>query len=146
MLGFDKLSLMLVSHDREFLDGLANKVFEFKDGKVNEFLGGIKDYLEDRKARGFREIEASTKSAEVQKPKTETKVQLSREEQKEQNRIKNRIGKLEQEISELEERLSDLEKKFESKHTDEDSVKYAKTQKELELRMSEWEELMIKVG
>jgi ATP-binding cassette subfamily F protein 3 len=139
-------TLILVSHDREFLDGLANKVFEFKDGKVNEFLGGIKDYLEDRKAGGFREIEASSKPAEVQKPKTETKVQLSREEQKEQNRIKNRIGKLEEEISDLEEKLSDLERKFESEHTDEDSAKYTKTQMELELRMAVWEELMMKVG
>jgi len=139
-------TLILVSHDREFLDGLANKVFEFKDGKVNEFLGGIKDYLEDRRAGGFREIEAASGPAEVQKSKTATKIQLSREEQKEQNRIKNRIGKLEDEISELEEKLSDLEKKFESEPTDEDSAKYVKTQKELELRMAEWEELMMRVS
>src|SRR5690606_16166981 len=51
-------TLILVSHDREFLDGLANKVFEFRDGEVKEFLGGINDYLAERKAAGFREIEA----------------------------------------------------------------------------------------
>src|SRR5690606_25356754 len=50
-------TLILVSHDREFLDGLANKVFEFRDGEVKEFLGGINDYLAERKAAGFREIE-----------------------------------------------------------------------------------------
>src|SRR5690625_4818097 len=50
-------TLILVSHDREFLDGLVNKVFEFKDGKVKEFLGGISEYLEERKAENFRSEE-----------------------------------------------------------------------------------------
>src|SRR5690606_8710152 len=91
-------TLILVSHDREFLDGLANKVFEFRDGEVKEFLGGINDYLAERKAAGFREIEkvdASTPlsnrgvHSDVEK---EEKPQLSQEEIKEQKRIKNKIS------------------------------------------------------
>lgn len=147
LLNFDG-TLILVSHDREFLDGLADKVFEFRDGQVKEFLGGISEYLRDRKAGGFREIEASGNLSNQSKPaqRLEKKVALSREEEKEQRKIKNKIGKLEEEIAVLEEELSALEKKFETMHTEEDSMKYTEIQQELENRMQEWEELMLKVS
>mgnify|MGYP000851607177 CR=1 FL=1 len=135
-------TLILVSHDREFLDGLAEKVFEFKDGKVKEFMGGIKEFLENRKVQGFREIEAPTKQEQNQKTKPENKAQLSREEQKEQNRIKNKIGRTEEEIVLLENRISELERKFETAHSNEDSMNYTKLQQELELKMNEWEKWM----
>lgn len=135
-------TLILVSHDREFLDGLAEKVFEFKDGKVKEFMGGIKEFLENRKVQGFREIEATTKQEQNQKTKLENKAQLSREEQKEQNRIKNKIGRTEEEIVLLENRISELERKFETAHSNEDSMNYTKLQQELELKMNEWEKWM----
>lgn len=148
LLNFDG-TLILVSHDREFLDGLADKVFEFKDGKVKEFLGGISDYLEDRKAGGFREIEAVTNKPATEiapKKETENKPQLSREEQKELNRLKNRLSKLEQEIADLESKISVFEKKFEKDHLDEDFKKYNSLQKELETKMTEWEELAMKIS
>lgn len=136
-------TLILVSHDREFLDGLVDKVFEFKDGQVKEFLGGISDYLADRKAKGFREIEKveQLKSTE-EKPKPRN---LSQEEQKEQKRIKNRIGKIEEEISQIEQQIQELEKKFETTHLPEDLQKYEALQAELGEKMSEWEDLMSKV-
>ena len=136
-------TLILVSHDREFLDGLVNKVFEFKDGQVKEFLGGISDYLADRKAKGFREIEKveQLKSTE-EKPKPRN---LSQEEQKEQKRIKNKIGKIEEEISQIEQQIQELEKKFETTHLPEDLQKYEALQAELGEKMSEWEDLMSKV-
>lgn len=141
LLNFDG-TLILVSHDRDFLDGLADKVFEFRDGEVKEYLGGISDYLEDRKVRGFREIEASGKPKESVQETKNKNAQLSREEEKEQRRIKNRIGKIEGEISDLENELSVLEKKFETSHSEEDSSKYADIQQELDKLMEEWEELM----
>lgn len=136
-------TLILVSHDREFLDGLVDKVFEFKDGQVKEFLGGISDYLADRKAKGFREIEKveQLKSTE-EKPKPRN---LSQEEQKEQKRIKNKIGKIEEEISQIEQQIQELEKKFETTHLPEDLQKYEALQAELGEKMSEWEDLMSKV-
>lgn len=136
-------TLILVSHDREFLDGLVDKVFEFKDGQVKEFLGGISDYLADRKAKGFREIEKveQLKSTE-EKPKPRN---LSQVEQKEQKRIKNRIGKIEEEISQIEQQIQELEKKFETTHLPEDLQKYEALQAELGEKMSEWEDLMSKV-
>ncbi len=139
-------TLILVSHDREFLDGLAKKVFEFRDGKVKEFLGGINEYLIERKAQGFREIEASSsfsKGGEHSDSDKKEKPQLSQEEQKEQKRIQNKISKLEGEIAELETEISGLEKKFETSHSDEDLKKYDELKLQLEDKMQEWEELML---
>ncbi len=134
-------TLILVSHDREFLDGLANKVFEFRDGRVNEFLGGITEYLAERKAAGFREIE-KVEIERVTTPKEE-KPQLSQDEIKEQKRIKNKLSKIEEEIAELESQIEHLEKKFETSHSDEDLKQYDELKLRLEDKMSEWEELML---
>lgn len=136
-------TLILVSHDREFLDGLAKKVFEFRDGRVNEFLGGITEYLAERKAAGFREIE-KIEIERVTTPKEE-KPQLSQEEIKEQKRIKNKISKLEEEIAEFEFKIAEFEKKFENSHSEEDLKKYDELKLNLEDKMSEWEEMMEKV-
>ncbi|MFA7686911.1 MAG: ABC-F family ATP-binding cassette domain-containing protein [Moheibacter sp.] len=140
-------TLILVSHDREFLDGLAKKVFDFRDGKVTEFLGGINEYLVERKAEGFREIEATSN-----RPKggehTDLVLkenELSQEEIKEQKRIKNKITKLEEEIAGFESEIASLEKKFESSQSDEDLKKYDELKLRLEDKMSEWEELMEKI-
>lgn len=138
-------TLILVSHDREFLDGLANKVFEFKNGKVNEFLGSINEYLEERKAENFRVIESNQTIKEKEKPKKESKKQLSTDEQKEQRRIKNRINKLEIEINEIEYKIESIEKKFEITHTDEDQKTYDKLNSQLEKLMNEWENLMLQI-
>ena len=141
-------TLILVSHDREFLDGLANKVFEFRDGKVKEFLGGINEYLVERKAQGFREIEASSnqpKDGENLDVEVKKENELSQEEIKEQRRIKNRITKLEDEIAGFESEIASLEKKFETSHSDEDLKKYAELILSLEDKMRECEEWMEKI-
>ena len=141
-------TLILVSHDREFLDGLANKVFEFRDGRVKEFLGGINEYLVERKAEGFREIEASpspSKGGEHSDVEVKKEKELSQEEIKEQKRIKNKITKLEEEIAGFESEIAVLEKKFESSHSDEDLKKYDELKLSLEDRMQDWEEWMEKI-
>lgn len=137
-------TLILVSHDREFLDGLAQKVYEFREGKVTPFLGGINEFLTERKAQNFREIEA-TKSAQKKEEKIAEKTSKSPEELKEEKRIKNRISKLEEEIAELEKLILVLEKKFETSHLDEDLKKYDDFKLNLEEKMQEWEELMLLV-
>ena len=134
-------TLILVSHDREFLDGLANKVFEFRDGEVKEFLGGINDYLAERKAKGFREIE-KVEPERVTTPIAE-KVQLSQDEIKEQKRIKNKLTKIEEEIALVESQIADLEKKFESTPSQDDLKLYENSKNKLEELMMEWEELMV---
>ena len=142
-------TLILVSHDREFLDGLAKKVFEFRDGRVKEFLGGINEYLTERKALGFREIEKVDASiplsnrGEHSDYLVKEKPQLPQEEIKEQKRIKNKISKLEEEIASFESKIAELEKKFESSHSDEDLKQYDELTLQLEDKMSEWEELIL---
>lgn len=140
--GFDG-TLILVSHDREFLDGLVNKVFEFKEGKVIEFLGGINEYLSERKAQNFRAIEAVVEDKKEVVPQKTEKVELSQDEVKEQRRIKNRIGKIEEEIASIENQIATIEKIFETSHTDEDQEKYNLLNSQLEKNMEEWEALML---
>ena len=97
-------TLIVVSHDRDFLQGLTNKVYEFKDQKIKEYLGDIDYYLEQRKVDDFREIEKRT---EV---KTETKIS-NKKLYKDQKRIKslnNRLSKIESNISELENEIKKI--------------------------------------
>lgn len=86
-------TLILVSHDREFLEGLVDKVFDFRNGQVKEYLFGIDDYLAEVKAGNFREVEkgfepevkvAKKVEVKVEEPKNE----LSFEDAKEQKRLK----------------------------------------------------------
>ena len=131
-------TLILVSHDREFLSGLAQKIVEFKDGEVKEFLGGIDDYLEYRKAANMREIE----KVEKQESSKATSVSNDFEEDKEVKRIKNRISSVEAEITLLEEEMDVMEKSFLEKNPTEDELaSYEKLKGSLESKMSEWEKL-----
>lgn len=134
-------TLILVSHDREFLDGLVDKVFEFKDGQVKEFLGGINEYLQERKVAGFREIE-KVDTPKINVIEEKPKVQLSQDELKEQKRIKNKISKLEEEIAQIESQIQAIEKTFETSVSDENLKLYEQYKNDLDLKMTEWENLM----
>ena len=131
-------TLILVSHDREFLSGLAQKIVEFKDGEVKEFLGGIDDYLVYRKAANMREIEKTEKQETVKnEPVTNTF-----EEDKELKRIKNRISNIEAEITALEADMDELEKSFLQQNPTENELEnYEKLKVSLEEKMAEWESL-----
>ncbi len=101
-------TVILVSHDREFLDGLVDKVYEFGNKKVVEHLGGIYDFLEHKKLDNLQELERTsqqivTVTTEVQP----TQNKLSYEARKEQNKA---IKKVEKAIAETENRIGDLEK------------------------------------
>ncbi|HHB52170.1 MAG TPA: ABC-F family ATP-binding cassette domain-containing protein, partial [Saprospiraceae bacterium] len=98
-------SLIVVSHDRDFLQGLVAKVYEFRDHRIKEYLGDIDYYLEQRKFENFREVEK--RSQEVSYT-TNTK-KSSREEEKEKKRVKNKISKLENRISDLEKEVLNLD-------------------------------------
>lgn len=134
-------TLILVSHDREFLDGLVDKVFEFKDGQVKEFLGGINEYIQERKVAGFREIE-KVDTPKINVIEEKPKVQLSQDELKEQKRIKNKISKLEEEIAQIESQIQAIEKTFETSVSDENLKLYEQYKNDLDLKMTEWEKLM----
>lgn len=92
-------TLLLVSHDRDFLQGMSNIVYEFKDHKIREYLGDINFYLEQRNMQNMREVEK--RDVAVKETPKENK-QLSYEDQKKNKALQNRLSKIESQIKQLE--------------------------------------------
>ncbi len=147
-------TLVLVSHDRDFLDGLTNKTFEFINGKVQEHLGPISDFLRKHESDSFREFEAtgndkkSLKAEKTPKQKEDTKQKNSYEEKKSKEktlrklekdiqRAEKKIDVLEAEISAVEAELA----KSEESNPQELYGKHADKSRELEKVMANWEKL-----
>jgi ATP-binding cassette subfamily F protein 3 len=105
-------ALIVVSHDRDFLQGLTDLVYEFKDGKIKEYLGDINYFLEEHQLDSFREVEKNyVKKNEPAKanPKDNKKIEEDKNTKHLQNQLKkteNEIAKLEKEIGELDRQLS----------------------------------------
>lgn len=141
-------TLLLVSHDRDFLQGLTNKVYEFKDRKIKEYLGDIDYYLEERKVDDLREIEKKqTKPKAVTSPKLEEKEKniLSYEDQKKLKSLQNKVSNAEKKITNLEKEIHKLDKKLESDYekmvSDTDFfVNYERKKAELQETMELWEQ------
>ena len=144
-----KGTLILVSHDRDFLQGLTNLVYEFKDQKIKEYLGDINYFLDERKAQNMREIE---KKSDKKEPQVEVKVEekkavaLSYEDQKKQKTLQNRLSKIESEISELEKKVvkddARLAEDYKKLMQDESFFKaYEQNKKKIEALMQEWEDV-----
>jgi len=100
-------TLILVSHDRDFLQGLTNKVYEFKDKKIKEYLGDIDYYLEKRKVQDFRAIEK--KQAQKRVVSNKKKATNSFEDQKRLKSLKNNLSSVESKISQLEKELAEID-------------------------------------
>ncbi len=141
---------IIVSHDRDFLNGLVEKTYEFTHHKVVEHLGGIYQFLEDKKMESLRELDThaykKTENAPTAQPEEKSAGKLSYEEQKEQMKkvrkaekdVQNAeadIARLEKEIAEMEEKLSNPDVPDYDKLLQE----YPKLQHALEQRMYEWE-------
>jgi len=150
-------TVILVSHDREFLDGLVEKVYEFGGGQVKEMLGGIYDFLEKKRIASLRELELS-KSVETGTPKNKTEntksveepkqaapaKKLSYAEQREREKIirkaKKKVEESEAEIARIEANLKSIEDEIAKGSTDTDIYnRHAETTKALENAMSVWE-------
>ncbi|HLN73669.1 MAG: ATP-binding cassette domain-containing protein [Methylococcaceae bacterium] len=140
-------TVIVVSHDREFLDGLVNCVYEFKDKKVKQHLGGIYDFLRRKKIDSMKELERKDVplAQEVKIQKTEETEKYSFEERKEINknisRVEKNIEKTEQDIASLEQKIADMDKALaETDGSDPDIFrKYDQLKRELEQKMYEWE-------
>lgn len=105
-------TLILVSHDRDFLQGLTEKVYEFRDGEVKEFLGDIDDYLEKRNALDFRVIEKRTEKKAVEKLQDKSKGTHDYQEQKRLKSLKNKLGSIEKKITSLEQEIGEMDHKL----------------------------------
>jgi ATP-binding cassette subfamily F protein 3 len=98
-------TLILVSHDRDFLQGLTNKVYEFKDHKIREYLGDIDYYLEQRNVDSLREVEKRT----VVKDDPKKSNKQSYDDQKKLKSLNNRLSKVESQISQLEKKIKEID-------------------------------------
>lgn len=142
-------TVIVVSHDRDFLTGLADKVYEFANRNIKEYLGGVTDFLEAKKIACFREYEQlhkpkSVAGTAVESQQTGKDSKLSFEERKQLNReikkAEQRVEKAEQEIARLEDEIAVMEKQMASGTVNDDLLKsYGECQKQLEETMEEWE-------
>lgn len=140
-------TVILVSHDRDFLDGLVDKIYEFGGGKVTEHLGGIYDFLEKKKMTNLNELNKKLEPVKnEQKGPTKSKGKLDYEEQKLLNkkikRIEKYISESEMEIQDLEHQLEILEKQLltlEGSNNSELYVKHGQIKNNIEEAMNKWE-------
>ena len=137
-------TLIVISHDRDFLDGLTDEMYEFSNGNVKQFLGGVYEFLKSKKKDTIREFEHKEKVVE-KKDKKASANKLSYEEKKQLDKdirkASNRISKLEKQIEELEEKQEGLNQKLMSpdSYSDELMQEYEQIKKDLEQAMMDWE-------
>ena len=138
-------TLIVISHDRDFLDGLTSEMYEFSGGNVKQFLGGVYEFLESKKANTIREFEHKSKVVE-KKDKGNSDNKLSYEERKQKDKdirkAQNKINKLEKLIAELETKVAEMNQALldPSAYTEEIMEGYNVVKNDLEKAMSDWED------
>ena len=146
-------SLIIVSHDRDFLDGLVDKLYEFRDGKVKEHLGGVEDFLRRLKIETLNELERhkpvpSEPAARETAKSDESKAEYQKNKfiSKEERKIKNRISFLEKCIGELETRMKAIETTLAAPRPDDDIMdltrEYLELKRDLDAKTEEWGKLI----
>lgn len=139
-------TLVLVSHDRDFLQGLTNIVYEFKDHRIKEFLGDIDFYLEQRQVENLREVEKRTVINEIPKEKKN----ISYQEQKRLKSLNNKLSNIEAKISELEKEIKnddvELATNYDATVADHTFFdKYQGKKKRLQKLMEDWETIQFEL-
>ena len=141
-------TLIVVSHDRDFLDGLVDKIYEFRDGRVKEFLGSVGEFLQSRKLENLRELEKAsggepraeqaTKDAVVKQKAIEEKRAMVKMDRKK----RNRISYLECEIGKLEEKMKQIETVLSAPSEKDDIMdltrEYLECKRDLDAKTEEW--------
>ncbi len=136
-------TLIIVSHDRDFLQGLTDKVYEFKNKNIKEYLGDIDFYLEQRAVANFREMEQQKETLSAPTKAAANAEKLSFEQQKQQKAAQNKLNKIENQIAALEEELKQMDVQMGQGVQSNDYYKeYEQKKKMLEELMTEWENLM----
>ena len=148
-------TLIVVSHDRDFLDGLVDKLYEFRDGKVKEFLGSVQEFLDTRRLENLQELERrfqpvgkpeAVKTETVAKQEYNQRKSVSKEERK----LRNRVDFLEKEITKTETRMKEIEKVLSAPAPTDDVMEltrsYLECKRDVDAWTAEWEDLMQKIG
>ncbi len=146
---------IIVSHDREFLDGLVSKVYEFGGGKVREHLGGIYDYLRNCEKSGVEAFSLRTETTPVQPKATDTDDKTSKQsyaERKERQKLITKADKAvkesERKIEQMEKRLKELDEILSKPENASDMTivtEYTSTKKALDEEVEKWEEACMKL-
>ena len=147
-------TVVLVSHDRDFLDGLVEQVYEFSHGKVIPHLGGIYDYLAKRRMESLHELEApkntgKTTSSAPTKSAVKEDYQAQKERARQQRNLEKAAEEIEKKVASLEQELTRLEGELSAPNIPIDSPlynKYDTTRKKLDEAMIEWERAMEKLS
>lgn len=137
-------TVVLVSHDREFLDGIVDKVYEFRDGGVREYLGGIYYFLEKRKLENLHEIERKAVVQSAAKQES-SQGKLSYEQKKEQEKLLRKLRKnieqIEADTAEVERKIAEYDARFATatEYNAEDYKEYDELKHRYDHLMHEWE-------
>jgi len=137
-------TLILVSHDRDFLQGLTTTVFGFKDKVIKEYLGDIEYFLEQHQIENLREAEKRTVVKAKKDPSKDDANQLSRDQEKELRKLKNKRSKIETQISDLETEITKIDLALAENYDEVSSQpnffeNYKAKKNQLESLMSDWE-------
>ena len=138
-------TVVVVSHDREFLDGLVDRIYEFRDGGVKEYLGGIYYFLEKRKLESLQELERKDKPATTASTTAPSSGKLSYEQKKEQEKLLRKLRKnvenIEAELAVIEKSIAEYDARFATatEYNAEDYAKYDALKQEYDRLMHEWE-------
>ncbi len=150
-------TLIVVSHDRDFLDGLVDKLYEFRDGKVREHLGGVQEFLERRRIENLSELERHYHTTETRsddqvqkKAEAQQEYQAKKFVSKEERKVRNRIAFLEKGIGEVEAKMKEIESVLADPGPDDDIMEltrsYLEHKRELDLKTEEWAGLLESIG
>jgi ATP-binding cassette subfamily F protein 3 len=135
-------TLLVVSHDREFLRGLTNRTIEFRDHRLHEYLGDVDFFLEKRKLQNMREVEKATENATKTTPAT-SKTEVSYEERKKRMRdlrnAEKKIEKIESQLEKFEAKMADPAF-YEDPNAEKTMKEHGRLKKDLEAAMEAWEE------
>ncbi|MDY6277039.1 MAG: ABC-F family ATP-binding cassette domain-containing protein [Bacteroidales bacterium] len=145
-------TLIVVSHDRDFLDGLVDRLFVFRDGKVKEFPGDVNDFLKALDMSSLSELDRKVPAASAQKTKNtateggQKSYQAMKSENREQKKIQNRIAFLEQESDKISARMKKIEAVLSAPGEGDDIMEltreYLELKRDLDAKTQEWERLV----
>ncbi|MBP5720892.1 MAG: ABC-F family ATP-binding cassette domain-containing protein [Bacteroidales bacterium] len=139
-------TLIVVSHDRDFLDGLVDKIYEFRDGHVREHLGGVSDFLARRRLENLQELERNAAPSAPAQVKNDSVYREQKEKSKLDRKKKNRISYLECEIEKLESRMGEIERVLSAPGEQDDIMEltreYLECKRDLDAKTDEWGSLI----
>lgn len=144
-------TLIVVSHDRDFLSGLTTKTFEFKDKRVKQYIGDVNEFLIAKKAEDFRAIEQAA-SSNSNNTNQEKKQDSGDTRDKEARTLKSQLNTVEKKIADLEKKIADFDAILNDANRYQELVndrkkfdEYESMKKELESKMEEWERIQLEI-